>query len=187
MSATPQASEAPQAPAGLRVRYGGAVHPAEELARGAAYELFSVDPAAGFERDRRPDARYPYHRFAHASEVGVLSDPTGAGAGRGERTTGTAEPDSPLIAPLSREWGWSDIHGLSQTPSAAADPVLHAVRDSATIRRGTQMIKAPRSARSATNAVSTNRGRQPARPPRTNSSTSPTRCDFPPPRKPFPW
>ncbi|MEE6309204.1 hypothetical protein V1634_20405 [Plantactinospora veratri] len=153
MSVSPAASAVPETPAGLRVRYGGAVHPAEELARGAAYELFSTESAPGFERDRRPDARYPFHRYAHASEVGLLPGTRraggggggadgGAGGSGGGRANGLGVPDSPLTAPLHRVWGWSDIHGLSQSPAAAEDPVLVSVRESATVRRGSQMVKA---------------------------------------------
>ncbi|ROT32046.1 hypothetical protein [Micromonospora sp. HM5-17] len=128
MSVSPQASEVPEAPAGLRVRYGGAMHPAEELARGAAYELFSQEPVDGFLRDTRPTARYPWHRYVHTSEVG--------------RPPGTADPESPLMVPLNRELTWRDVHELSQTPAAADHPLLAAVRRSAVIRRGTPMVKA---------------------------------------------
>lgn len=129
MSVSPQASQVPEAPAGLRVRFAGVPYPAEELARGAAYELFGTEPADGFVRDGRPTARYPYHRFVHASEVGL--------------PPGTApEPDSPLTAPLNRELSWAGIHELSQSPAAVDHPTLAAVRASAVIRRGTQMVKA---------------------------------------------
>ncbi|MGI5214358.1 hypothetical protein [Plantactinospora sp. CA-290183] len=141
MSVTPRAGQAPQAPAGLRVRYAGTSHPAAALGRGAAYELFSADPAPGFEPDRRPGARYPWHRYAHASEVAPLRD--GGGPVVAARTsTGSTDPtDQPLTAPLNREVGWAEIHRLGQSPASADDPLLTAVRGSATIRRGTHMVK----------------------------------------------
>ncbi|WP_422771885.1 hypothetical protein ACN28C_01850 [Plantactinospora sp. WMMC1484] len=151
MSVTPQtgnvsppAGAATGTSAGLRVRYGDTAYPAEELARGAAYELFSTDPVPDFTPDRRPDARYPWHRYAHASEVEPLPDArvTGAGTGAGERANGLGVPDTPLMAPLHRARSWSQIHTLSQSPSAAQDPLLRAVRESATVQRGSQMVKA---------------------------------------------
>ncbi|GAB3797779.1 hypothetical protein GCM10027605_08390 [Micromonospora zhanjiangensis] len=126
----PQPRGPAQAPPGVRVAYAGAVHPAEEIARGAAYEVFSVDPRDGFLRDARPDARWPWHRFVHASEVEVVQ------GGRTDRT----ELDQPLMAPVSRVRTWADLHRLSQRPDGD-DPVLAAVRESAVIRRGTTMVK----------------------------------------------
>lgn len=139
--------------------YRGAVYPAEELARGAAYELYSAEPVDGFDRDTRPTSRYGWHRFVHLTEIsGVSSRPdrtaVGSGArpdrgepGRGEPGRSAAgrgeagELDAPLMAPLSQTRGWADIHQLSQNPANAEHPVLSAVLGSALIRRGTRMIK----------------------------------------------
>ena len=152
MSAPPQARGVPEAPTGLHVTYGGAVHPAEEIARGAAYQVFSTEPVAGFLRDHRPEARYPWRRFVHASEVSTVRPPTAGGYGgrhhSGELQSGTGHgsatrqaPDPPLMAPLHRDRSWADIHQLSQAPAAGDDPVLASVRNSAVIHRGTQMFK----------------------------------------------
>jgi hypothetical protein len=61
---------------GLQVTVGGIAYPAEEIARGAAYEVFSAEPADGFVRDGRVGARLPYRRVVHVSEVEAV------GAGR---------------------------------------------------------------------------------------------------------
>lgn len=132
MSVTPQTRDVPEAPAGLVVTHAGVNHPAEELARGAAYELFSADELPGFSRDPRPDARRPWHRFVHASEVSAVYGP---------RSGGDPELEPPLMAPLNRARNWADIHQLSQTTAGAADPVLASVRASALVRRGTPMVK----------------------------------------------
>jgi hypothetical protein len=130
VSVIPQRRGGPEAPPGLRVAYEGVVHPAEELARGAAYELFSAEERPGFVRDPRPDARLPWHRFVHASEVGAV---------QGGRTD-KGELDPPVMAPVNRSRTWAEIHQLSQRPGGE-DPVLAAVRGSAVIRRGTPMVK----------------------------------------------
>jgi hypothetical protein len=132
MTVSPRARGAAGAPTtGPVVTYGGAVHPAEELARGAAYELFSDVPLPGFEADPRPDARAPWHRFVHVSEVTEV---------RGRRPS-DGVPDSPLMAPLNRTRTFADVFQLTQSPAAADDPVVAAVRGSALIRRGTPMLK----------------------------------------------
>ncbi|MEH0935156.1 hypothetical protein [Micromonospora psammae] len=131
MSVTPQADGAASERAGLHVTYHGAVYPAEEIARGAAYELFSAEEAAGFEWAPRPGGAPPWRRFAHVTEVTSVH-----GA-----TEPAEEPESPLLVPLHRDRGWSDVHQLSQQPTAAGDPTLAAVRASAVIRRGTRMVK----------------------------------------------
>jgi hypothetical protein len=106
------------------------VYPAEEIARGAAYELFSADEAPGFEWARPGTAR-PWRKFVHATEVTEV-----------HRVAEPAEePEAPLLVPLHRERGWSYAQQLSQQPAAAGDPTLAAVRASAVIRRGTRMVK----------------------------------------------
>ncbi|MFG1674243.1 hypothetical protein [Micromonospora sp. NPDC049282] len=132
MTVTDQAGGAASERTGLRVTYDGRVHPAEEIARGAAYELFSADEAPGFEWCPRPGAGHPWRRFVHATEV--------------EAVHGAAEPtdeaDAPLLMPVHRERGWAYVHQLSQRPAAAGDPTLAVVRASAVVRPGTRMMKA---------------------------------------------
>ncbi|GAA3738131.1 hypothetical protein [Micromonospora maritima] len=131
MTVTDQTGGAASERTGLRVTYDGRVHPAEEIARGAAYELFSADEVPGFEWCPRPGVAYPWRRFVHATEVGAVH--------------GAAEPtedaDQPLLMPLHRDRGWAYVHQLSQQPGAAGDPTLAAVRASAVIRPGTRMVK----------------------------------------------
>ncbi|MCM0677845.1 hypothetical protein NCC78_24670 [Micromonospora phytophila] len=131
MSVTPQASGAAEERTGLRVAYGGAVYPAEEIARGAAYELFSAEEVAGFEWAPRPGSALPWHRFVHVTEVTAVH-----GA-----TPPSEEAEAPLLVPLHRDRGWPQVHQLSQQPGAAGDPTLAAVRGSALVRRGTRMVK----------------------------------------------
>ncbi|MBQ1076258.1 hypothetical protein KBX06_24320 [Micromonospora sp. C31] len=126
MTVTPQSSAD-----GPRVTYGGVVYPAEEIARGAAYELFSAEEAPGFEWAPRPGAALPWRRYAHATEVAVVH-PT---------AVPIEEAESPLLVPLHRDLGWSYVQQLSQQPAAAGDPTLAAVRASAVLRRGTRMVK----------------------------------------------
>ncbi|MEU5938464.1 hypothetical protein ABZ807_04625 [Micromonospora sp. NPDC047548] len=126
MTLTPQASGIE-----LRVGYGGAVYPAEEIARGAAYELFSADEAPGFEWSPRPGPALPWRKFVHVTEVGAVH-------GAAEPAE---EPEAPLLVPLHRDRGWAYVHQLSQQPGAAGDPTLTAVRASAVVRRGTRMVK----------------------------------------------
>lgn len=131
VTVTPQATGAAAERTGLHVTYDGRVHPAEMLARGAAYELFSADEAPGFEFVPRPGMAFPWRRFVHATEVTAVH-----GA-----VEPTEEADSPLLMPVHREHGWAYLHQLSQQPGAAADPMLAAVRASAVIRAGTRMVK----------------------------------------------
>ncbi|MEV6815305.1 hypothetical protein [Micromonospora sp. NPDC051296] len=116
---------------GLRVAFGGAVYPAEEIARGAAYELFSADEVAGFEWAPRQNSALPWRRFVHVTEVTAVH-------GAAEPTE---EPEAPLLVPLHRERGWTEVHRLGQQPGASDDPLVTAVRASATVRRGTRMMK----------------------------------------------
>ena len=124
----------------LRVAVGGETYPAEEVARGAAYELFSEAHDDGFTRDMRPGSRYPYHRFVHASEVTATSGRSDDQP-RGHHAAGPEEPEAPLIIPLSRAIGWSDVHSRTQGPAHAGDPLLVGLRNSAVVRRGTRMVK----------------------------------------------
>ncbi|MCW3840193.1 hypothetical protein ONA70_08800 [Micromonospora yasonensis] len=131
MTVTPQTSGAAPERTGLHVTYEGRLHPAEMLARGAAFELFSADELPGFEFSPRPGVAYPWRKFVHAVEVSAVH-------GAAEPTE---EPDSPLLMPVHRERGWAYLRQLSQQPGAAADPTLAVVRASAVIRPGTRMLK----------------------------------------------
>ena len=131
VSVTPQASGTAGERTGLRVTFGGGVYPAEEIARGAAYELFSADEVPGFEWAPRPGGALPWRRFVHVTEVTAVH-------GAAEPAD---EPETPLLMPLHRERGWAHVHQLSQQPAAAGDPTLAAVRASAVVRRGTRMVK----------------------------------------------
>jgi hypothetical protein len=131
VTVTPQASGTAPERTGLHVTYDGAVYPAEEIARGAAYELFSADEVAGFQWAPRPHVPLPWRRFVHATEVTAVH----ASPVSGE------EPEAPLMVPLHRDRGWADVHQLSQHPGSAGDPMLAAVRASAVVRRGTRMVK----------------------------------------------
>ncbi|MEU4551051.1 hypothetical protein EV382_5854 [Micromonospora violae] len=116
---------------GLHVTFDGGVYPAEEIARGAAYEVFSADEVAGFEWAPRPGNALPWRRFVHVTEVTAVH-----GA-----TEPADEPETPLLMPAHREHGWAYLHQLSQQPTAATDPLLTVARASAVVRRGTRMIK----------------------------------------------
>lgn len=129
---TPSHTQPHMADAGLQVTYEGVVYAAEELAHGAAYELFSTDPADGFERNPRPGAAHPWHRFVHVTEVTAV---------QGVRATAPDGLESPLMVPLNRARGWRDIHALSQSPAFAHDPTVSGIRRTAAIRRGTRMFK----------------------------------------------
>ncbi|MGC9667961.1 hypothetical protein ACNTMW_15575 [Planosporangium sp. 12N6] len=114
----------------LRVLHEGTWFPAEEVAKGAAYELFADRDLPGFLPNPRPGARHRYRRFAHATDVLGTS-----GSGSSD------EPlDQPLRMPVSRALDWAGLHRLSQQPAAAGSAVA-AIRLSATVRRGTRMMK----------------------------------------------
>jgi hypothetical protein len=99
----------------------GVSYPAEPVAGGAAFELFSEVPAPGFLRLAHP-GRFAYHRFV----------PSGASGG-----------ETVLSAPVRWGFGWEEIHRLSQMPprDAGVAELIAAVRATATVRRGTRMVK----------------------------------------------
>jgi hypothetical protein len=103
----------------------GVTYPAEPVAGGAAYQLFSDLPSPGFLRVAMP-SRWAYHRFVPASEIGLA---TGG--------------ETPLTVPLSRSMTWQRAHSLSQSlpRDHFAATLLGSIRASATIRRGTRMVK----------------------------------------------
>lgn len=126
MTSTPQAGTAVNAAMGLRVSLGGEVYAAEEIARGAAYEVFSQHQQPGFAAGARG-----WHRFVHVSEVSAVHGP-----GQTDRET----LDDPLRIPLSRTLGWSETHRLTQI-GRGADPLVATIRATATVRRGSRMMK----------------------------------------------
>jgi len=126
----------------LRELHDGTWYPADEVAKGAAYELFADQPADGFLPNPRRGARYPYRRFVHVTDVlavtGVSSTVAAARA-TGEQPVLEA-PEQPLRMPVSRVWDWTALHRLSQRPAAGDSPTA-AIRRSATVRRGIRMVK----------------------------------------------
>lgn len=143
----------PPAQTRLRVECDGQWYPAEEIGHGAAYELLAERAAAGFLRNPRPGARYGYRRFVHTTEVGLVIEeatqpgPAGWGAPVAQPAVPARAPadlDDPVRAPVSRTLSWSTIQRMSQTPprgDAVASGQIAAIRRSATIRRGTRMLK----------------------------------------------
>lgn len=103
---------------------------AEMIAGGAAYEIFASDPDPGFLPNPRPEARWPYRRFVHVSEVG------------GESAI-NACAETLLSAPLAAGVTWCRIHERSQSPygDEATRALLRTVRASASVRCGTKMVK----------------------------------------------
>ncbi len=114
----------------LHVTCEGVRYRAEAAGRGAAYELFSDTQAPGFVRDGRRDAKWPWHRYVH------VTDPTTV-----DGAADATADDAPLVAPLSRGRGWAEIHRFAQSAAHRDDAALHAVRATAVVRRGTQMLK----------------------------------------------
>lgn len=52
-----------------------------------------------------------------------------------------ADADAELSAPLRRDLGWDRVQLMSQSPAYRDDPTLRAIRATATVRRGTRMVK----------------------------------------------
>lgn len=103
----------------------GVSYPAEPIAGGAAYEVYSDTAAPGFLRVAMP-SRWAYHRFFTAIELGL--SPGG---------------ETMLQAPLSRSMSWDRIHRMSQSPPREQHvaELLASVRATATVKRGTRMMK----------------------------------------------
>src|SRR5262245_60751023 len=57
----------------LAVMCNGVTYPAEAIAKGAAYEIFSTSVRDGFVPNPRPGTLLPYRRFVHATEVEVVA------------------------------------------------------------------------------------------------------------------
>ncbi len=117
----------PPATGSTTVELNGVSYLAESIAKGAAYQLFSDSPAAGFEPN--PQLGLPYRRVVHASEVELIAGPA------------PATTDLPMRVPLSRAMSWISAHRLSQSRSSANSPTLRHMRDSVAIDRGTRMVK----------------------------------------------
>jgi hypothetical protein len=64
-----------------------------------------------------------------------------ASVGVGTRDLSTDAADTPLSAPLSRTLGWAEVQGMSQSAQHRDNPVLHGIRATATVRRGSRMTK----------------------------------------------
>jgi len=52
-----------------------------------------------------------------------------------------ADADPALSAPLRRDLSWGRMHQMSQSPAYRDDATLRAIRATATVRRGTRMVK----------------------------------------------
>jgi hypothetical protein len=119
-------------PTALRALFDGAWYPADEVARGAAYELFSDAATPGFLPNPRPGAQHRFRRFVHASEVVSVTG--------GQPPHADPRVEHPLLMPVSRALDWAALHRMSQVPAVSGSPVA-AVRCTATIGRGTRMVK----------------------------------------------
>ncbi|MFC4999209.1 hypothetical protein ACFPIJ_15340 [Dactylosporangium cerinum] len=119
------------------VTLDGTTYPAEEIAQGAAFEVYATQPGPGFLPNPRPGARWPFRRFVHATEVAAFSGTPDSGSSGLAGFSGYE--DEPLLMPVTRALDWTGLHKLTQTPSAAAQ--LAPIRRTAAIRRGTRMIK----------------------------------------------
>jgi hypothetical protein len=113
----------------LAVVLNGVTYPAEPVARGAAFEIFSTSRVDGFVRNPRAGTLLPFRRFVHASDVDVVAG------------IFTEPMDTPLSVPLRRTISWATVYRLSQSAPAAASTLLSGIRDTATIQRGTRMVK----------------------------------------------
>src|SRR5512142_213753 len=100
----------------LRVRCTGGEYPAEPVARGAAFEIFSTAPEPGFLPNPRPGAQEPYRRFVAACDAEVVDG------------TPPAPAEPPLSVPLAREVSWDGVHRLSQSPRGTTSPRLAGIR-----------------------------------------------------------
>lgn len=84
----------------------------------------------GFLPNPRPGARKPYRRFVPATEVEVVE-------GQPPRPL-----DGPLVAPLPRSLSWPTAHRMTQSPQGGdGGDMVAKIRGSATISRGTRMVK----------------------------------------------
>jgi hypothetical protein len=88
---------------------------------------------------------------AYHAAVSVTGEERGAAAARqaaatasvgvGTRDLSTDATDAPLSAPLSRTMGWADVQRMSQSAAHRDNPVLHDIRATAVVRRGSRMTK----------------------------------------------
>lgn len=54
---------------------------------------------------------------------------------------GTDPLEPPLMAPLTRDLSWAAVQRMSQSAAHREDTLLRRIRDTATVRRGTRMVK----------------------------------------------
>jgi len=60
----------------------------------------------------------------------------------GEESSIGLEPlDPPLMAPLHRDLGWTQVQRMSQSAAHRDDPMLRRIRATAAVKRGTRMTK----------------------------------------------
>jgi hypothetical protein len=64
-----------------------------------------------------------------------------ATVGSATRDLSVDASDAPLTAPLTRDLGWAQVQAMSQSAAHRDNPVLHGIRSSAVVRRGTRMMK----------------------------------------------
>jgi hypothetical protein len=74
-----------------------------------------------------------------AEQGSTVRDSSGVGAGTRDLSTDAADP--PLSAPLTRALGWAQVQRMSQSAVHRDNPVLHGIRATAQVRRGTRMMK----------------------------------------------
>jgi hypothetical protein len=67
--------------------------------------------------------------------------PTSANIGGGTRDLSADAADAPLMAPLTRAVGWAEVQRMSQSAAHRDNAMLHAIRATAVVRRGSRMMK----------------------------------------------
>jgi hypothetical protein len=58
-----------------------------------------------------------------------------------DSAVGTDPLEPPLTAPLTRDLGWTAVQRMSQSAAHRDDPVLRRIRSTASVQRGTRMVK----------------------------------------------
>jgi hypothetical protein len=58
-----------------------------------------------------------------------------------DNSLGTDPLEPPLMAPLTRDLSWSQVQRMSQSAAHRDDPLLHYIRSTAAVVRGTRMVK----------------------------------------------
>ena len=111
------------------VQVGGISYPAEPVAGGAAYEIYTTVPADGFVPNPRAESSPSFRRFVHLNRLDSVPEDA------------PTPSDSPLCVPLSPTMSWAAAHHLTQSTVNAQKATLRAMRDTVRIRRGTRMLK----------------------------------------------